>query len=393
MARHEALRVFLVGSEFFRLGGIQHVNRTLIHALEAASANFPLELSVFSRKDAGTEPACKTGTFRFHGAKGNLPAFSGHLAGMTAILRPHIILFTHVRLLPLAWACKLLSPETRIAVLCHGIEVWEKANRGTGRSLALADWVLSPSQFTRKRLMECHRVPAERIQVIPHGLGKDWDFSSIAPKTAFHAPRLLTVCRMSRDDSRYGTKGVDTLLEAMPTLREQFPGIRLAVVGDGDDRARLEAKRDELQLQSCVEFLGPLTDPQLRQEYARATLFVLPSDLEGFGIVFLEAMAYGLPVIARKAAASPELVQDGVTGALVVSPRASDLANVISRLLVDSDLRGRMSAAARLAVSENFLFEAFAGRWQQWLSRALPEQTYLVRHTPIFSRSWKSLDC
>lgn len=383
----ETLRVFLVGTEFFNPGGIQRMNRNLAQALGGESSGCPVTLEVFSYADAPS--CCKAHPeIALRSSARNPLRLAASLAMRLVAAKPHIILFTHVALLKLVPLCRWLAPGASVAVLCHGVEVWEKAAAHLTKRLSGVDWVLSPSQFTLRRLLECHPVKKPRTLVIPHGLDRNWATGADS-SIPLRAPRLLTVCRMTKDDARFGTKGIDLLLEAMVLARPRIPGLHLVIVGDGDDRARLESKRNQLHLHSCVDFAGALDEQALKEQYLQAKVFAMPSNMEGFGMVYLEAHAGGLPVIALNAAATPEVVQDGVTGILLKEHCPKLLADAIVTLFRDEDLLRSMSNAARQAAFARFSFEQFAARWRQWLLWAAPQQAYLLRHTSGFSQFWK----
>jgi glycosyltransferase involved in cell wall biosynthesis len=142
----------------------------------------------------------------------------------------------------------------------------------------------------------------------------------------------------------YPRKNVATLLAAMTRLSNHAV---LRVVGTGPDLARLERLSRDLGLGGRVEFLGHVDFARLAGEYRRADVFCLPSRQEGFGIVFLEAMAAGLPIVAARAAAVPEVVSDGESGILVGPDRPDDLAAALDRLLSDPAERLRMGEAGR----------------------------------------------
>ena len=146
----------------------------------------------------------------------------------------------------------------------------------------------------------------------------------------------------------YPRKNVATLLAAMTRLSNQAV---LRVVGTGPDLARLELRARELGLGRRIEFLGHVAFDRLAGEYRRADIFCLPSLQEGFGIVFLEAMAAGLPIVAARAAAVPELVSDGESGILVAPDSPGDLAAALDRLLSDPGERRRLGETGRRQVT------------------------------------------
>jgi len=147
------------------------------------------------------------------------------------------------------------------------------------------------------------------------------------------------------------------------------PNIQLVIAGDGDDRPRLEALAQESGVQEQVFFLGslPASSSELLYSYSNCEIFALPSKGEGFGLVFLEAMAFGKPVIGGAHGGTPDVIEDGVTGYLVKHGDVGQLANVLTGLLTDPQLRNAMGARARERVRTHYLFRSFADQ----LERAL----------------------
>jgi phosphatidylinositol alpha-1,6-mannosyltransferase len=149
-------------------------------------------------------------------------------------------------------------------------------------------------------------------------------------------------------------KGIDTVLRVLPLLLPSFPDLQYMIVGDGPDRPRLQALVQALNLQRVVTFLGQVTDAQLLTAYHQAHIFVMPvreeqqaASLEGFGIVFLEAGACGLPVIAGRSGGAIEAVRDGQTGYLVEPRDPKALAKKVLTLLQNAELRQQMGQNGR----------------------------------------------
>jgi glycosyltransferase involved in cell wall biosynthesis len=149
------------------------------------------------------------------------------------------------------------------------------------------------------------------------------------------------VCRF------YPRKRLDLLLAAAELLREEIPALEFRIVGDGPERGRLHALLGEVHLQDTVRWLGNLPADDLAREYNRCDVFCLPSVQEGFGIVFLEAMAAGKPIVAANATAVPEVVPQG----LLVEPESVDaLADGLRRIYRDAALRARLAETGKVAV-------------------------------------------
>jgi glycosyltransferase involved in cell wall biosynthesis len=147
-------------------------------------------------------------------------------------------------------------------------------------------------------------------------------------------------------------KGIVHLIYAAALVAARTPGVRFEIVGDGPERSALEQKVTKLGLGHCVTFLGWRDD--LGQILSDWDIFVQPSLAEGLGIVTLEAMAEGLPVVAAAVGGLRELVVDGKTGWLVPPAQAEFLAEMIHRLVADPELRASMGVAGHMRVRQRF---------------------------------------
>lgn len=214
---------------------------------------------------------------------------------------------------------------------------WER------RNVRRADRVVVPSRYSAGVASRCYGVAPERVAVVPEALDlAEWErrFAE-APRRPRERPTVLTVARM------YPRKRLEDLLAAVAHLRGRVPEVQLRVVGDGPERGRLLRRRARLGLADAALFLGEVSRARLAEEYANADCFCLPSVQEGFGIVFAEAMAAGLPVVACRAAAVPEVVPDGTAGILVEPRDPLGLAEALEALLTDSARRKELGEAGR----------------------------------------------
>lgn len=371
--RHR-FRLFLVGTEFFREpGGIQYVNRELLRMLAEFSRKTPVDVEAFSLNDLShglpADFELPKG-FEWHGFDRARVGLVWKLLRRLLAAQPHLVLFTHVHLAGLAGLVRMAAPRARIAVLGHGVEVWKKLGVQIAHGLRLADAVVAPSEFTRARMVEVNRVAPERMTVIAHGLSSDWvkTFAKVKPASrAGHT--LLSVTRLARADTQ---KGVDVVLRAMPEILRRCPEARYAIVGDGNGRTTLEQMAASLGIAGRVEFRGELSSEALCRAYQEADVFVLPSQQEGFGLVFLEAMYSGLPVVGVRSGSAPNVVEDGVTGILVAPGNEQQIVSAVSGLLLLPEERHRMGAAGHSLVEENYMFTHFAERWKRWMAGLVP---------------------
>jgi glycosyltransferase involved in cell wall biosynthesis len=151
-------------------------------------------------------------------------------------------------------------------------------------------------------------------------------------------------------------------------VRDRIPGLEIRIAGDGPERERLRRLSTDLQIEPTLRWLGDISVNTLAAEYNRSDVFCLASVQEGFGIVFLEAMAAGKPIVAARAAAVPEVVRNGL---LVEPENAEAMAEAILRLYRDADLR-RSLGAAGLREVEQFEMRRVAGRFMEEVARVAP---------------------
>jgi phosphatidyl-myo-inositol dimannoside synthase len=238
-----------------------------------------------------------------------------------------------------------------------------------------ADKVFPVSAYTGRAVLEETGAADDRVVVVHNGVNPSvFKPTPVSPaEEARYRPRgerlLLTVTRL------YPYKGVDRMLEALPAIAQAVPGVRYLVVGEGPDLQRLQRLAARLGLEDRVSFLGRLTVAEIVSLYNLADLFVLltreePPDVEGFGLVFLEAAACGLPSLGGRSGGIPEAIEEGRSGWLVdpQDPRAI-AATVLDLLGSPERLRRASEYGLRTApertwerVADRILQEMFAGR-------------------------------
>jgi phosphatidylinositol alpha-1,6-mannosyltransferase len=213
-------------------------------------------------------------------------------------------------------------------------------NRLRGGALQAADRIFVPGRFTASLLDDWHVDQGHAVHV-PYGAD---------PHPRVPVPEGSTLLSVARLIPR---KGVDTVIRAMPRLPAQ---VEYRVVGTGPDQSRLHALAEAEGVAHRVSFLGRLDDAALEQEYRRATVFVLPArrtadgDLEGYGLVYFEAAAWGRPVIAGRSGGEIDAVEDGQTGMLVDGTSVDAVAETIASLLGDRQRLQLLGAAGRKRV-------------------------------------------
>jgi asparagine synthase (glutamine-hydrolysing) len=267
----------------------------------------------------------------------------------------------HVAQLPVAWAARCLHPKLRYYLIAHGIEVWRPFTLAERIALRGAARIFCVSDYTRRELGKRCRLRPGQAVVLPNAL--DTTTFPIAPgkPLAECPPVILTVSRLSHAD-RY--KGIEHLIAAMPAIRAAEPGAQLRIIGGGDDLPRLQSvARERSALGSEIVFLGPVDDKVLAAEMRSCRLFALPSTREGFGIVFLEAMANGRPCVGARAGGVPEVITEG-TGVLV----EPDSVPAIAGGCIEA-LRRNWQEETILDHARKFSYEAFRERLGELLAK------------------------
>lgn len=225
----------------------------------------------------------------------------------------------HINLLPLA-ALLNLHIRAPLALMVYGIDVWQRPNAMSRYWLRKLDAVWTISAVTHDRMNAWAKLPEEQYVMLPNAI--QLDRYGMADKRKDLVDRyklegsklIMTLARLPGAD-RY--KGVDEVLEVMPALLEKDPTLKYLVAGDGSDRPRLEAKAESLGLKDRVIFTGMVKEADKADLFRLADAFVMPGRGEGFGFVFLEALACGVPTVGSKVDGSREALRDGMLGELV----------------------------------------------------------------------------
>ena len=345
-------------------GGVQRAGRHLAAVLTEFAASRGMECRLLTLNDspelhrmtlAGRE-------FVFTGCERSKGRFTA-TALRAARRKAKLVLAAHPNLAPVVQMMRIAAPRMKSIVCAHGADVWEPLGILQRVALQHSSLVLVPSKDTAAHVTEEQGVREERIRVLPWGLDPQFE-ALISPGSHPVLPEnfpsgrvILSVGRWLASE-RY--KGMDTLITALPRLLTQRPEVQLALVGAGDDRAWLEDLAEQTGMNRHVHFLTGLTYSEIAACYAACEIFALPSRGEGFGLVYLEAMACGKPVIGGLHGGAPEVIQDGVTGYLVPHGDPIQLATSLETLLADPVHAKEMGARAKQRAEHEFRFNVFA---------------------------------
>ncbi len=318
-------------------GGIQTLSRFLVLALREC---FPeSEISVFVKND----PSASQDNFdtRYY-ASGRwslplrTPIFAAQLFTKAVRERPDLIMSVHGNFAPVAyWLQKLL--KIPYVVIGNGIDVWEIPSSQIQNALRSANKLLAISRCTQERMAGALSISPESIALFPCTF--DQERYIPGPKPPFlldrygslpKQPVILTITRLS-DAEQY--KGYDQIVRALPEIRQHFPDVRYILGGRGSDRPRIERLINELGVAENVILTGYVPDVELCAHYNLCDVFAMPSKGEGFGIVFLEAMACGKPVLAGNKDGSVDPLLNGEIGLLVDPDDVQEIANALIAIL------------------------------------------------------------
>jgi phosphatidylinositol alpha-1,6-mannosyltransferase len=316
----------LVTDAFGGHGGIAQYNRDLLTAL--ARCDWVGDMIVLPRSGPKSVGNLSRGVRQLRPVKGR---FAYSLAALRTARkhRPIDLVFcAHLFMAPLA-ACIAKFLAVPLWIQVHGIEVWRERSGLHRWSVESATLVTSVSRYTRRRLLEWAAIDPARVRVLPNTVDPRYQ---PGPKPRYLLERhaadgkkvLLTVSRLSEH-----YKGHKRVIRALPRLLSEHPDTVYVIVGEGEDRPRLEALVAQCRVVEKVQFAGMVPEEELPDYFRLADVFVMPSTGEGFGIVFLEALATGIHVIGGGEDGTRDALCDGALGTLVDPENCEELASAI----------------------------------------------------------------
>lgn len=232
-----------------------------------------------------------------------------------------LIVCAHINLLPIAWLCRRRLPAAPLVLIVYGIDAWKRRKRLlNNRLFPGVDAVISISRETLGRFRAWSQYPERNAHILPNAIhlenyGPAAKPSYLLDRYRLHGKRIMLTMGRLAGVERY--KGFDEVLETLPELLKTHPDVCYLIAGDGDDRDRLVAKARALGVADHVVFCGYVREAEKADHYRVADVFVMPGRCEGFGFVYLEAMACGIPVVGSKLDGSREALRDGMLGTLV----------------------------------------------------------------------------
>lgn len=361
---------FIVLSSFSATGGIEKFNRAFMKALVQLQQPLFFTASFAGMYDRGSD-AQYVPAKSFKGFGGGRICFV--LQSLLRCFSTDVLIIGHMNLALIGVFYKLVKPNGKLTVICHGIEVFEPVSGFKKKLLQKADRILAVSRYTMQQLIEQQGVAAGKITVFPNTIDPFFQLPVNFEKPGYLQQRYhLTgdekiIFTLTRLKSEEGYKGYDKLITALQLYKQKGTAFKYILAGKADDKEqqRMLALIRQSGLEEEVIMTGFIADEEVTDHYLLADVFAMPSKGEGFGIVYLEAMACGLPVIAGNKDGSTEALQFGKLGTLIDPDSTEELFHALEFVLKHTEIsRGE---ALQQQVTALFSFEQFQNRLQQIL--------------------------
>lgn len=350
--------LFIYQNAFSVVGGIQTFNRYLISSLEDIQIETnKIKVELFSIYD------------KIEDVKSFFPFYTSNSKKSDAIFKLifkaskyDTFILGHVNLAPLGVIIKILNPKARILFCTHGIDVWHKLPK-------LTEWImnkstiLSVSTFT-SNMLKTYNPNLNDIRLFPNCIQLNTKNSTLTNPFEKNCFNILSVTRLDKLEQY---KGIHTVIKALPLLIDKIPNIKYTIIGKGDDSERLKTLADSLQVSKYINFLGFVDD--IQEYYKYCDIFTLPSEKEGFGIVYLEAMQYKKPIIAVNYGGPTDVIIHEQTGYLCEYDDEKCLANKIELLFNNPTLCEKFGENGYQRLIENFTYNHYRENLKEILIR------------------------
>jgi len=326
---------------FSTTGGIQKMTRTLAHALFHISKTGNWNFRLFSLYDTRYDLMSQ------YLPSANYTGFNNNRIslGLTSIKeasRSDIVILNHINLSLIGIVIKLFNPKCRVWLIAHGIEVWRPLSAIKRIFLKKScDKIICVSNFTRKQMIIRHQSDPDKCVVLNNAIDPFIKLPDTFDKPEYLlnryglSPSDQVIFTLTRLASSEQYKGHEQVIKAISSLKQEFPDIKYILSGQYDsvEEIRIRSLIDKYDVNNEVILTGFLNENELTDHFLLADLFVLPSKKEGFGIVFVEAVACGLPVICGNADGSTDAIKDGKLGTAINVDDLTELQNTIIRYL------------------------------------------------------------
>ncbi|TFF40883.1 glycosyltransferase family 4 protein [Mucilaginibacter psychrotolerans] len=309
---------------FSATGGIQKMARTLAYSLQhiCQKNGWGLKLLSLYDADADLQPQYIRAE-NFKGFSKNKASFV--LNALLSADKNDTVILSHINFAVVGILIKTLKPKCQVWLIAHGIEVWRPLGFHKKLLLKHCDKIICVSRFTKDKLISLHGANESKCEVLNNAIDPFIELPANLAKPeslltryglTYENPVIFTLTRLASTE-KY--KGYDNVIATVAKLKHRFPGIKYIISGKYDE---LEGRRVKGLIEANgvtdnVLLTGFIDEPELANHFLLADLFVLPSKKEGFGIVFIEALACGLPVLCGNADGSVDAVKNGELGTAI----------------------------------------------------------------------------
>ena len=254
-----------------------------------------------------------------------------------------VVILSHINLLVAGWLIKKISPSTQVILMAHGIEIWQPVSKRKLMMLHTCDKIISVSNYTNDKIKKLHHLSDSKCSVLNNCIDPYLIRPSVKQRSGKLIKRygfkkddviILTLTRVSQRD-RY--KGYDHVLEAIATSENRNFKYLLAGSYDAPEATYVKNLAMKLGMSDRLILAGFVPEEELPEYFSTADIYVMPSVKEGFGIVFVEAMFYGLPVIAGNADGSKDALLQGQLGLLIPPENPSAIVDALKTILENSN--------------------------------------------------------
>ncbi|NOU38268.1 MAG: glycosyltransferase family 4 protein [Ferruginibacter sp.] len=255
--------------------------------------------------------------------------------------RSNIVILSHINLLLVGWLIKKIAPNTTVILLAHGIEIWSTLSKQKMMMLTACNKILSVSSFTNERIQAVHNIPKEKCFVFNNCIDPflekpDKKIRNIELIKRYNLKSndiiLLTITRLSEKD-RY--KGYTQVLKSLVLIVNKNKNIKYILAGSYEvqEKKYVESLIAKYNLQSNVIITGFIKEEELAWHFSLADIYIMPSSKEGFGIVFVEAMYYGVPVIAGNVDGSVDALLQGKLGIIINPEDTNGITTALQKMI------------------------------------------------------------
>jgi phosphatidylinositol alpha-1,6-mannosyltransferase len=325
---------------FSTTGGIQKMARTLGYSLQQLANAHQWSFQLWSLHDP---PSALLSQYipesSFKGFKNARIKFV--LENFISCRQTSVLILSHINLLSVGVLVKFINPQCRVYLIAHGIEVWRPLSFMQKLLLKKCDLILCVSRFTQQQVHTLHRIPLSKLRVLNNALDPFIQFPATFTKPSYlleryglneQQPVIFTLTRLASTEQY---KGYEQVIKAVAKLRVAYPHLKYVLAGqyDATEEARIQQLIAHHEVQNHIIVTGFIEDKEITDHFLLADLFVLPSKKEGFGLVFIEALACGLPVISGNADGSADAVKNGELGESINADSEAELEQAIVRCL------------------------------------------------------------